>query len=163
MVYRGAAGELPLDLFAVTGPAQWGVILTVRTGPGAFSTRLVTARRYGGGMPEGFRVRDGALWDGERLVATPEEADLFAALGLPWLPPSGAPTPCAPSAGTGSGGGTIPPRPELLAREGPPVGPSRSAERGACRGAGARARLPGHPRHSDPRRGRRPGRRRRTP
>ena len=38
-------------------------------------------------MPEGFRVRDGALWDGERLVATPEEADLFAVLGLPWLEP----------------------------------------------------------------------------
>ena len=63
------------------------VLLAAPTRPGAFSTRLVTARRYGGGMPEGFRVRDGALWDGERLVATPEEADLFAALGLPWLPP----------------------------------------------------------------------------
>ena len=87
VVFRGDAGELPLDLFAVTPPAQFGVIFTVRTGPGAFSTRLVTARRYGGGMPEGFRVRDGALWDGERPVATPEEADLFAALGLPWLPP----------------------------------------------------------------------------
>ena len=48
VVFRGAAGELPLDLFAVTPPAQWGVIFTVRTGPGAFSTRLVTARRYGG-------------------------------------------------------------------------------------------------------------------
>ena len=87
VVFRGQAGELPLDLFAVTPPAQWGVILAIRTGPGAFSTRLVTQRRYGGGMPEGYRVRDGALWDGERLVETPEEADLFAALGLPWLPP----------------------------------------------------------------------------
>jgi hypothetical protein len=38
-------------------------------------------------MPEDFRVRDGALWDGDRRVATPEEADLFAAPGLPWLPP----------------------------------------------------------------------------
>jgi DNA polymerase/3'-5' exonuclease PolX len=61
VVFTGAAGVLPLDLFAVTPPAQWGVIFTVRTGPGAFSTRLVTARRYGGGMPEGHRVRDGAL------------------------------------------------------------------------------------------------------
>jgi DNA polymerase/3'-5' exonuclease PolX len=87
VVFRGRAGELPLDLFAVTGAAQWGVIFTIRTGPGAFSTRLVTQRRYGGGMPEGHRVRDGALWDGERLVETPEEADLFRALGLPWLPP----------------------------------------------------------------------------
>jgi hypothetical protein len=87
VVFRGAAGELPLDFLAVTGAAQWGVILTIRTGPGVFSTRLVTARRYGGGMPEGFRVRDGALWDGARLVETPEEADVFAALGLPWLLP----------------------------------------------------------------------------
>ena len=39
VVFRGAAGELPLDLFAVTPPAQWGVIFTIRTGPGAFSTR----------------------------------------------------------------------------------------------------------------------------
>jgi DNA polymerase/3'-5' exonuclease PolX len=87
VVFRGQAGELPLDLFAVTTPAQWGVIFTIRTGPGAFSTRLVTPRRYGGGMPEGYRVRAGALWDGARLVETPEEGDLFAALGLPWLPP----------------------------------------------------------------------------
>ena len=63
------------------------VLLAAPTRPGAFSTRLVTARRYGGGMPEGFRMREGALWDGERSVETLEEANLFAALGLPWLPP----------------------------------------------------------------------------
>jgi hypothetical protein len=32
-------------------------------------------------------VRDGALWDGARLVETLEEVDLFAALRLPWPPP----------------------------------------------------------------------------
>jgi hypothetical protein len=96
-VFRSRAGELPLDLLAATRPvAQWGVIFAVRTGPGAFSTRLVTARRYGGGTPEGFRVRDGALRDGDRLVETPEEADPFAALGLPWLPPERRPDPVRP-------------------------------------------------------------------
>lgn len=80
--YRGRAGTLPLDLFAVTPPAQWGAIVTIRTGPGGFSRRLVTSRLYGGGMPVGMREHEGALWAGGRLVETPEEEDFFHALGL---------------------------------------------------------------------------------
>lgn len=87
LVFRGAADTLPLDLFVVTPPAQWGALFTIRTGPGAYSHRLVTPRLQGGGMPAGMRLEGGALWDGGRLVETPEEADFFAALGLACPPP----------------------------------------------------------------------------
>jgi DNA polymerase (family 10) len=90
LIYRGPAGALPLDLFAVVRPAQWGPIFAIRTGPAGFANRLVASRaRYPGWglMPAGMREQDGALWDGSRLLATPEEEDFFAALGLEWLPP----------------------------------------------------------------------------
>ena len=132
--------ELPLDLFAVTPPAQWGVILALRTGPGAFSTRLVTARRFGGGLPEGYRVREGALWDGERRVETPEEADLFAALGLPWLTPAQRTDTVRPVRRGGAWGWHDP-----AAGPGhpPPVSPARRPRSRAGRpGAGGRDRPP---------------------
>ena len=87
VVYHGRVGALPLDLFAVTPPAQWGAIVTIRTGSAGFTHRLVTPRLYGGGMPVGMYQHDGALWDGGCLVETPEEEDFFRALGLVWLPP----------------------------------------------------------------------------
>ncbi len=100
-----------LDLFIVTPPASWGVVLTIRTGPAEFSEALVTlARRLG------MRTHEGQLWqfidEGNvppsartpdmahipfsssskelRLavqVPTPEELDFFQALGLPYFPP----------------------------------------------------------------------------
>jgi DNA polymerase/3'-5' exonuclease PolX len=85
--HAGGAGTLPLDLFVVTPPAQFGAVLAVRTGPAEYSHRLVTPRQHGGGMPAGMRLEAGALWDGGRVVETPEERDFFAALGLVWLPP----------------------------------------------------------------------------
>ena len=87
VVYHGRAGALPLDLFAVTDVAQWGAIFAIRTGPALFAKRLVTPRLYGGYMPMGMREWEGALWDGTRLVETPEETDFFTALGVAWLPP----------------------------------------------------------------------------
>jgi DNA polymerase/3'-5' exonuclease PolX len=79
--------DVPLDLFSVLPPAQWGVLYTIRTGPAEFSHRLVTPRLQGGWMPSGMRVQDGALWDRGAIVQTPEEADFFAALGLEVVPP----------------------------------------------------------------------------
>lgn len=76
-----------LDLFIVLPPAQWGSVFTIRTGPGDFSKWLVTARRFGGGMPDGMVQLDGALYRDGQVVETPEERDYFAALGLPWLEP----------------------------------------------------------------------------
>lgn len=74
--------DYPFDLFIVRSPAQWGVILIIRTGPVDFSRRLVTPQVFGGLMPAGFKFKDGALWQEGWLVMTPEEEDVFRALGL---------------------------------------------------------------------------------
>lgn len=93
-----------LDLFIVTPPAQWGIILAIRTGPGSvddnFSKWIVTPRREGGCLPDGWRVKHGALWREDQLDAkreprkgeeTPltmdDEPSFFAFLGLPWMEP----------------------------------------------------------------------------
>lgn len=92
LIWTGGPGGVPrmkVDLFCVLPPASWGSLLAIRTGPGDFSRGLVTKRRHGGAMPDGLRQGDGALWDHEHCekIETPEEADFFAALGLPCWPP----------------------------------------------------------------------------
>jgi DNA polymerase/3'-5' exonuclease PolX len=79
--------DASFDLYIVRPPAQWGVILVIRTGPAEFSRRLVTPREYGGLMPEGFKFQNGALWRDGQIVDTPEEEDVFRALGLEWIEP----------------------------------------------------------------------------
>ncbi len=79
--------DVYLDLFLVLPPAQWGVLFTIRTGPGDFSKWLVTPKRHGGAMPAHLRVHEGSLWSGREPVPTPEESDYFQALGLPWIEP----------------------------------------------------------------------------
>ena len=93
LLWAAPDGEsVPLDLFCPT-PEAFGLILLLRTGPGGFSRRVVTprgARPAAGGtgwLPEGLQVFDGWLWRFGVLVPTPEEADVFEALGLPWLEP----------------------------------------------------------------------------
>ncbi len=81
-------GRVALDLFCVLPPAQWGLILAIRTGPAEFSRRLVTPRRMGGLLPDWLKVHDGAIWHGVDPVPTPEEADVFRVLGLPYIPPA---------------------------------------------------------------------------
>lgn len=83
LTYEGFA----LDLFSVLAPAQWGVILAIRTGPADFSHRLVTPRSQGGLMPNWLKCRDGAFWRLDGSIATPEEADVFAVIGLPYVAP----------------------------------------------------------------------------
>lgn len=90
LTYNG----FPLDLFSVLPPAQWGVIMAIRTGPAEFSKRLVTAQPFGW-MPVTNRVRDGVLWRVDpadvsaflNVIDTPEEKDFFAAIGLDWIAP----------------------------------------------------------------------------
>lgn len=78
---------LCLDLFIVLPPAQWGVILALRTGPMMFSKKLVTRRPWGY-LPSEYHVEDGAVWHEERgVIATPEESDYFRLCGLNWIPP----------------------------------------------------------------------------
>lgn len=90
---RDPSTGLQVDLFTVKPPASWGVILTIRTGPAAFSQRLVTDARR-----RGLHVREGALHkgsfscDGNRfascpVIDTPDEDAFFAALGIPFVAP----------------------------------------------------------------------------
>ena len=78
---------MALDLFVVKPPATWGVIMLLRTGPADYSHRFVKLRMDGGAMPFGWRVADGQLWRGSTPLSTPEEADVYAALDLPWIAP----------------------------------------------------------------------------
>jgi len=76
-----------LDLFLVLPPAQFGVIMAIRTGPAEFSKWLVTARKDGGALPSNCQVRAGAVWRDGAIVPMPQETDLFNFLGLAWSEP----------------------------------------------------------------------------
>lgn len=80
--YRG----MSIDLFLVQ-PATWGIQYLIRTGGEEFSHWMVTAQSAKGALPFGYQVRDGRLWHLGQLVDTPEETDVFAAIGLPYIPP----------------------------------------------------------------------------
>lgn len=101
-VYQKGDVAFPADLFVVTPPAQWGVVFLLRTGPAEFNTRLVTARSQGGWCPDDLVFHSGALYQCDplerdlvrqgvrpgELVPTPEEWDVFHALGIAPIPPS---------------------------------------------------------------------------
>jgi DNA polymerase/3'-5' exonuclease PolX len=75
-----------VDLFVVRPPAQWGVIMFLRTGPADFSHRMVTICRS-----KGWKVFEGHIENlktGETM-GTPEEGDVFEALGMPYITPEG--------------------------------------------------------------------------
>ena len=84
----GKGGGRPhvVDLFLPT-PATWGSIFTIRTGSWEFSRWLVTSQAAGGACPEGVAFTDGRLYAHGRRLATPEEADVFTALGLAYIEP----------------------------------------------------------------------------
>lgn len=88
-VYQGAA----LDVFIVLPDRPWGVTFVLRTGPGEANEALVTQQgvvsRHGvrGIMPRGLQMEGGVLWRDRVRVETPEEADVFAAVGLPYIAP----------------------------------------------------------------------------
>lgn len=83
--------ELPeginLDLFIITPPAEWGVIMAIRTGPADYSRWLVTKTPYGA-MPLGCSVKDGCVYRGEDRISMPEEKDFLNFLGIAWIEPS---------------------------------------------------------------------------
>lgn len=81
LVYNG----IGLDLFACLPPAQWGLLLAIRTGPGEFSHQLVTPRHRGGFLPDGLSVRDGQLWHGFESVPVPDEETLFDILSMDYM------------------------------------------------------------------------------
>lgn len=85
-----------VDIFAVIEPAQWGVIFAIRTGDSDFSHWLVQQ-----GFKDGIRSVEGHLEKqfGDALqksnpikyapviINTPEEIDVFRALGVNWIEP----------------------------------------------------------------------------
>lgn len=92
-----------LDLFLVTPPAQWGVQMVIWTGPNKdinnFSQWMVTEKKKGGALPDGYIVKDGVV--GEKIfvnsygkmdrkgeIGMPEEEDFFRFCGLNWIEPS---------------------------------------------------------------------------
>lgn len=82
--------NINLDLFVVLPPAQWGVIMAIRTGPVDFSKWIVTPRSKGGALPNGWRVEDGRVWDGQTELPTmimEDEREFLNWLGLGWIEP----------------------------------------------------------------------------
>ena len=83
------------EIYTVLPPATWGVRSVIRTGPADFSHWIVSHRRIGGAMPDGFRVQDGAVWEGDKeqdiTGKTPigfnEEREFLEWLGLGWIEP----------------------------------------------------------------------------
>lgn len=86
-------GNVPVDLFIVLPDRQWGPTMLIRTGPGDANQILVTQEgiknREGlwGILPKGMSFDDGALWQNFIKLDTPEEADVFAAMDMPYIPP----------------------------------------------------------------------------
>lgn len=102
--------ELYVDLFIVH-PAGWGNQYAIRTGPAAFSHRMVTQRHRGGLLNDAYVVRDGFVWvhrpelpppgDGTQppapytlidgamfeLYPCPEESDFMALLSCGYVEP----------------------------------------------------------------------------
>ena len=90
------AVSISAELVLVLPPATWGVRSLVVTGPADFSHWVVTRRKMGGALPNGYRVQDGAVWEGERhamdlegetIVGFDEEKDFLNFLGLGWIEP----------------------------------------------------------------------------
>lgn len=76
------ADSIPVDLFIVLPPAQWGSIFFIRTGPHDWNVRAIArATKLGLRHIGGHLERDGKPLD------TPEEIDVFRALRSPWVEP----------------------------------------------------------------------------
>jgi DNA polymerase/3'-5' exonuclease PolX len=88
---RHVATGAQIDVFSVRPPAQFGLIYLIRTGPAAYSQGFVTDIRRAG-----FHAKDGSLHVGAygcaedracEVVPTPEEEDVYRAVGFPYVPP----------------------------------------------------------------------------
>lgn len=87
----------PLDVFSAS-PDTWGCVYLLRTGPAEFNQNLVLKRSQGGWLTRGYFFKDGRLWklpppydaslaEYATPVPTPEEEDVFRALGYAYVPP----------------------------------------------------------------------------
>ena len=99
-------GGVPVDVFIVLADRQWGPTFLIRTGPSEANQALVTTvgrtnkNGYKGVLPPGLKFTEGAVWKphplapspkrqggGMEKLSTPEEVDVFAACGMPYVPP----------------------------------------------------------------------------
>jgi len=77
-------GDMKVDLW-ITSPDSWGAIYTIRTGPSAFSTALVTHIKY----YTPYRQQEGSLVRKDTGVVVPvrEERAYFNLAGITWIDP----------------------------------------------------------------------------
>ena len=82
VVYQG----VPVDFFCCTAE-QWGLSMVIRTGPADFSQKMATERSRRGFLPDGFCIRGFRVVDHFHRLETPEEIDVFNAIGMRWIEP----------------------------------------------------------------------------
>lgn len=83
----GLPEGINIELYLCLPPSQWGVLFTLRTGPGEFGKWLVTPRQKGGCMPSNAEQQDNCILVNGRLVPMPEEIDYLRFFGLDWIAP----------------------------------------------------------------------------
>jgi DNA polymerase/3'-5' exonuclease PolX len=84
-LYQWERASVPVDIFIVRPPAQWGLIYFIRTGSAEY---VADALRHWKTITGGGYSKDGALHDARgTFVPTPTEADVFKALGWKWTEP----------------------------------------------------------------------------
>ena len=79
--------DVPVDIFIQPDPATWGVNFAIRTGSADFAKWLVTSRFDGGALPGNMRVEGARVWRQGAVLETPEEEDVFKAIGIRWIEP----------------------------------------------------------------------------
>ncbi len=71
--------DLPVDLFIVRPPAEWGLIYFIRTGSAHFAHHALSTWKR---LTNGGFSKDGCLYYANGApMHTPEEEDVFAAIG----------------------------------------------------------------------------------
>jgi hypothetical protein len=84
-LYRGIDYRGCMHEFFTTDPENWGWQLLIRTGPAAYSQRVVTMLLHG----RQYRQQDGRLirtYDGQP-VSVPDEQTYLKFAGMAWVPP----------------------------------------------------------------------------
>jgi len=79
------AGPVLVDLFQTEDPAQWGMLLFIRTGCADFVTRALAYWKKV--SPLGYCFENTLRTVSGQIIQTPEEADVFRALQCPFIAP----------------------------------------------------------------------------